>query len=131
MNREIKFRGMDVRGQWFVGNLAILPKKVEGHLDGSYISNSVGLPFAYRVRPETVGEFTGLHDRNGKEIFEGDILKTDRYLGRPGYFEDVTGKVIYQSPKFRVEWDDHCYCDLHGASEVIGNIFEHPDLREK
>jgi uncharacterized phage protein (TIGR01671 family) len=126
--RTIKFRGMDVNGDWYYGNLAIIPEHIRGfHVEvGSYISNSSGMPFAYQVRPETVGQYTGLNDKNGKEIYEGDIFKNSldwvavvewekegRFLGST--IENEL-KIVYINREPRVE--------------VIGNIHVNPELLE-
>jgi uncharacterized phage protein (TIGR01671 family) len=74
--REILFRGKDIVGNWYEGNLANISTSGCTVKAGSYISNEYGLPFAYQVRPETVGQFTGLTDKVGARIFEGDVYIT-------------------------------------------------------
>ena len=140
--REIKFRGKGVNGEWSFGNLTILKRKVGRVEAGCYISNAMGMPFAYLVRPETIGQYTGLKDKDGREIYEGDVIRTEvkkfaqlgvqfskiEYMG-----SELAAKYIKSDP---VELHHFTIGDgIHSMwwntlSKVIGNIYDNPELLE-
>ena len=72
-------------------------------------------------------QYTGLHDKNGKEIYEGDILQIR-------FFEYDPDEVVFIDACFELYGKDgHYACDLkqvYSVSEVVGNIYENPELLE-
>lgn len=66
-------------------------------------------------------QYTGLHDKNGVEIYEGDIVKTDE--------NDWVGKVVYEAPEFALVDNGFGFASLgYCETKVIGNIYENPEL---
>ena len=125
--RTIKFRGKTTKGAWLYGDLEHL---VDNGTKMTYIFDDV-LSQGGAVLPETVGQFTGLKDKNNNEIYEGDILQMNgsaklevQFLhGGFGYclmFGDVLfgGNSSFQFNPF----------DKDESFEVIGNIHDNEDL---
>ena len=128
MNREIKFRGKSIYDEeWLYGSLVKIEKDryaVIPPLNDIEIGKSIGM---YEVCLETVGQFTGLFDKNGKEIYEGDIIK--------GF--DITIEVWYSEDKacFMAEMKEpqNDMVDILGGydtarMEIAGNIYDNPEL---
>lgn len=120
--REILFRGKGIKGFWNKGLLA--------HIGNAwYISNKAGVATAFEVIPETIGQYTGLTDKNGKRIFEGDIVnfKTIAYT-----FKKCVVKYDEQYARFAcIDFNKAGFpMDISFVYEIIGNIHDNPELLE-
>lgn len=125
MNREIKFRGKRVcNEEWIHGDLTHdINGKPFIHFAG-YSDRGMGVEFTHEVIPETIGQFTNLKDKNGREIYEGDYIYCRDALCEGYSFEGV---VKFQSGGFMVKSDiDSHYRWADYETEVIGNIFSNP-----
>lgn len=130
MKREILFRGerMDGNG-WAEGGIIL---RANGQVFIAPIVNASQIIIS-AVDPDTVGQYTGLMDRNGKRIFEGDVVE---YMG-VGWEEPVMVRavVVWEYGGWTVQESDGCYLDPMAESEktqmtVIGNIHDNPELLE-
>ena len=134
MNREIKFRGKSIFGihEWLYGSLLLLNGK-------SYICPDKAAAWnmtRYEVIPNTVCQFTGLLDKNGKEIYEGDIVKfhfmtsspsTTKLFPTAKFFGEIITNKYNQWAIFSDGMEIHIENAIkHG--EIAGNIYDHPEL---
>ena len=116
--REIKFRGLGVDGKWWFGESN---PSGENHINlATFFANI----HAGAIRPETVGEWTGLRDKNGREIWEGDIVHTFSRVGR-GFRDRGVDKVHYSDITARWYPLDIVVTEM---CEVIGDIYSNPEL---
>lgn len=143
--REILFRGKRLdNGEWVYG---FLYGMTDGWENGHYFIHDWYQSLPHEVDPATVGQYTGLKDKNGQRIWEGDIVVQDCYLwfdnGRPNYRGTV--EWIYS------QWQVIAHCinpnkggisdgmnqglnddgfddGVNSDWEIIGNIHDNPDL---
>ena len=156
--RTIIFRGKRVdNGEWIEGFLC--SKNIIKHIRkcfdwrGDYVCDSVE---EHKVNSETAGQFTGLTDKNGNKIFEGDIVKySDEEYYCPEEYTEFIGEIVFEKGAFGIGcrkelpidldyWCDNdnfvslweLYWNLNCAQcelpmiEVIGNIHDNPELLE-
>lgn len=122
--RRIKFRGKDCdTGKWHYGDLLTWCGAGQPQIKDWSTEDFR----EFDVEMDTVGQLTGLHDNNGKDIYEGDIVLMENVVG-------------YGSCKGVVKWDDnrgYWYTDYKGDYDhritgadgfVIGNIHDNPEL---
>ena len=139
MRREILFRGKrKYDGKWLYG----VPVKTTSNAYYECIEIVEQIEYetdleSYTyvdgegVEPETIGQFTGLYDRNGTKIFEDDIVM---FIGsndvRSVVFDESSAGFEFDSKDSVENPDGLCLCADHDACEVIGNIYDNPELLE-
>ena len=130
--REILFRGKTNEGKWIEGQLLHFKASVgSGELavivEGCEWDNSnewFNLGKRAKVLTETVGQYTGFTDKNGKKIFEGDIVNIE-------YPDAVVCNTVINyigASFFGRRFDDDWELDDYVSLEVIGNIHDNPEL---
>ena len=142
--REILFRGKMDNGEWMYGSFCMDALEQFNGLCGidgfiRLYDKAKGKMQTYEVDRETVGQYTGLMDKNGKRIFEGDIVAQNWYdYDEPR--DDSFGKVVfceYDCSFSVMDVNKDGFMPLgrcgsyHWEVEVIGNIHDNPDLLEK
>ena len=143
MAREILFKAKRKdNGEWVEGFYVCLNSKSHRIYNGCAETDCGDYyPAWFEVIPETVGQYTGLKDKNGVKIFEGDIVRTQPFFDKPyskkakstqhiGVVEYIAGDT---GAEWRVRIEDyigygHCAFSAFHNCEVIGNIHDNPEI---
>lgn len=144
MDREIKFRGKQLNGEWAYGDLLRIGGGCIIYIGSKTETQTPDIPKESEVAvelfdndiaiviPDTVGQFTGLTDCNGNEIYEGDILSTD--------LAKSSCEVVFRNGCFALRLNDgeEDFYDILAPLEdsvaqtkyhaIIGNIHDNPEL---
>lgn len=134
MAREILFKAKSIdNGEWVYGNYAFEDTKGERH----FIFQNFG--FEYEVDKDTICQYTGLTDKNGRKIFENDVVRRQDLVFTSLRKKELRTKIGYVD--FSCEgygngywafwWNEksgRCNFGINDCCEVIGNIFDNPEL---
>lgn len=128
--RTIKFRGKNLDGEWVYGFYVEEERQTINGFEKKHFIVNDGYDY---VKPDTVGQFTGLYDKDGKEIYEGDIIGCHN--------PDIKHLIFYNEKQGRfmaalngdIENDFVGVCGLddsrwNASKEVIGNVYDNPEL---
>ena len=118
--REIKFRGKKTNGEWIFGSLI----KYDFKFQIGVLTYADKMTFV-NVKEHTTGQFIGIKDKNGKEIYEGDYLRFVDISNQ----DDFLGVVIFDSCSFCVKGEtmSHYRWMYYSELEVLGNIHDNPE----
>jgi len=138
--RKIKFRGYSKElKKWVFGDLIqdsedvffIAKEKTIGRVGGGAYNIHSGIGWdddnyydISIVEKSSIGQYVGLKDENGKEVYEGDIIKS-QFLRKNGIIKYANDKVCFMAKISTNEW--HFISDLYDL-EIIGNIYENSEL---
>ena len=127
MNREIKFRAWDKKNKEMINDIAIYPEY-------DWVVQSDNDALCERERAEDgqiiLMQYTGLKDKNGKEIYEGDIVKFDTTWNEKDW-ENIIGEVRFNEGCFVItDKNGNHYEEVRHTDEIeiIGNIYENKEL---
>lgn len=122
--RQILFRGKRVdNGEWVYDNSVLF------FSEKTKIYGALNEWREIEVIPETVGQFTGLTDKNGKKVFEGDVVE---YAGSCGeiVFAESRGSFLSREKDMYCEWLSTLPRYGTGIMEIIGNIYDNKEILE-
>lgn len=139
--RTIKFRGKRLTdGAWIYGDF-FRNRGLSFIASDGIAENPLATWRDYNVDPETVGQFTGLHDKNGKEIYEGDLIKSPSGLVYTVIFgtwvhdeKKEFPKIIdkYEHTGWCISLDGNTPCELLDSEVcsgvIAGNVHDNPEL---
>lgn len=126
--REIKFRAVRLdTGEWIYGDLHL-------HSPFPHIHSTRG--DKAKIDSNTIGQFTGLRDKNGKEVYEGDIIGCHNPNIKHLIFYNERQARFMAALNGDIDNDFVCVCGLddslwNASKEVIGNIIDNPELLKK
>lgn len=128
--REILFSGKRVdNDEWVEGFYVCVPEHYKSEMSGKSYIVSINNGISFEVIPETVREYTGLKDQNGKKIFERDIVT---YIGEVCVvkWDDETAKFVLENKNLLCDFEE-VWCNRFKVNVVIiGTIYDNPELLE-
>ncbi|MGC9338730.1 YopX family protein [Listeria ivanovii] len=114
--------GLHHENGWVTGNLLDNEYIINGVIDSN--DEYIAIESWCQIDKNTVGQFTGLTDKNGKKIFEGDICWDEH--------NECCGVVVYEEGKFLYVWENIAtdLCEINRDIVIAGDIFNNPELLE-
>lgn len=140
IEREILFRGKRLDGDgWVYGDVSFRIEKCESII---FSDDRFGHTDGYRVDFATVGQYTGLTDKNGVKIFEGDIIQRKGYVYPMGRIEPCGERIVRGTVAWMDDGHNAGYWAIYSKDEhgnqvnyifdnmfaVVGNVYDTPEL---